>query len=162
MNATVTHSRRVSKPLDRFIEVMNALTDISTIPGATAEMQYLKRLSTLEEREINEAIELGLIHARIGGTNDIEVVNIDKEFSLIGATISNNVANTKELKVMNFCEAMKSKDADRWIVKVAKEKERFDKYNVFTIVNRSEIPKNAKILSMTWAMKQKMSGELHG
>ena len=29
-------------------------------------------------------------------------------------------------------------------------------------MNRSEIPKNAEILSMTWAMKQKASGELLG
>ena len=83
----------------------------------------MKCLSTLEESKISEAIELGLIDAIIGATKDIEVLNIEEEFSFVGARIGNNIANTKELKVMNFCEVMKSKDADRWMVEVAKEKE---------------------------------------
>ena len=57
---------------------------------------------------------------------------------------------------------MKSKDAERWKIKIEKEKDRFDKYKCFMIVNRGDIPSNAKIMSTTWAMKQKASGQLRG
>ena len=35
---------------------------------------------------------------------------------------------------MNFHNAMKSKDAGKWLVEVEKEKQRFVKYNVVMIV----------------------------
>ena len=54
--------------------------------------------------------ELGIAQVEIGGTNDINVLNMEDEFSFVGAGIGNNISNTKELKVMNYHEAMKSKD----------------------------------------------------
>ena len=56
--------------------------------------------------------ELGLIDVDICSGKDIEVWNIQDEFSSVNAGIGNNIENTKELKVSNYCEAMKSKDAD--------------------------------------------------
>ena len=62
---------------------------------------------------------------------------------------------------MTFCKAMNIKDADQWMVEIA-EKERFDIYNVMKVMNWKDIMSNAKILSTTWAIKQKVSGELCG
>ena len=61
---------------------------------------------------------------------------------------------------MYFCNSMRSKDAVRWMVEVAKEKERFHKCNYVTIINQKDLPSDAKVFSITWAMKQKASGEL--
>ena len=41
LDATVTQSRRIVRPLERLIDVMNILTDMSTMPGIIAEMRYL-------------------------------------------------------------------------------------------------------------------------
>ena len=40
-----------------------------------------------------------------------------------------NISNTKGLKGVIFYNAMKSIDADEWMAKVVKEKERFCKYD---------------------------------
>ena len=57
---------------------------------------------------------------------------------------------------------MASKDADLWIDEVRNEKERYDKYNAVTVVDWHTIPKYAKILTSTWAMKKKTNGRLRG
>ena len=43
LNATVTRSGRVVKPRDRLIDVMSALTEVSTIPGTKAELDCQKQ-----------------------------------------------------------------------------------------------------------------------
>ena len=135
---------------------------MSNIMGTKTEIWYLSWLANLEENDIEQSFELGLVDASIGGTKDIEVWNIKNKLGLVGAGIGGNISNTKELKVMNFCEAMKSIDADKWMAKVAKKKERFDTYNVMTIMNWKDLPSDAKVLSTTWAIKQKTSGEWCG
>ena len=75
-----------------------------------------------------------------------EVWNVENEWELVLFGISVNISNTWELKVMNFHEAMKSKDMDQWMVKVTTEMGWFDKYTVATIVNQKDVPSNAKIL----------------
>ena len=114
---------------------MNLLIEIPNLLGIKAEIWYLLRLANLEENGIKQSFELGLVDASIGGTKDIKVWNIKNELELVGAGIGLNISNTKELKVMNFHKAMKSKVAVRWMFKVEKEKEKIDKYKVVTIVN---------------------------
>ena len=53
---------------------------------------------------------------------------------LVGATKS-------ELKVMNYRETMTSKDAEASAEEVGNEKIGFDKFNTFTLVLRSKVPK---------------------
>ena len=48
---------------------------------------------------------------------------------------------------------MQSLDKDAWEEEIMNEYERFKKFNVVTMVPHSELPKNAKVMSMTWAMK---------
>ena len=103
------------------------MSKISNIPGTKTEIWYLLWLVNLEDNYIEQNFELGLVDASIGGTKDIEVRNIENELGLVGAGIGVDILNTKKLKVMNFHKAMKSIDVDKWMVKMAKEKERFDK-----------------------------------
>ena len=158
-SATVILSGCMSKPPERLIKAMNLLLEILSIPGTKTEIGYLSRLQSLGKEAINKSFKLGLMEASIGGTegsNDIVVWNTEIklgiELDLVRAGIG---------KIMNFHDAMKSKDSDKWLIEVEKEKQRFDKYNVVTIVERKSLPSNAKVLSTTWAMKQKANGELH-
>ena len=75
---------------------MNALTEVSTIPGTKAELRYLVRLSEAD------SFELGLVDVGICGAKEIEVCNVEDKFSFVGAGIGNNIENTKDLKVMNY------------------------------------------------------------
>ena len=50
---------------------------------------------------------------------------------------------------MNYCEAMQSSDAEEWKAEVKNEKERFDKFNVITVVSRNEIWKGIKAMTTT-------------
>ena len=67
--------------------------------------------------------------------------------------------HTSDLKVMKFDEAMASKDKKEWIKAVDRELASFDKHNVYKPVKRKDVPKDAKNVSTTWAMKKKASGK---
>ena len=84
------------------------------------------------------------------------------ETALIGAGVGGGVRHTSELKVLNYKKAMRSPDADEWRKEVRNEKARFDKYNALTAVPSSLLPKGAKVLTTTWAMKQKSNGTKRG
>ena len=64
---------------------MNLLTDFLEKTGTKAEFWYLMRLQSLEEREIKQCFELGLVNASMGDTKDIEVWNVENELVLVGA-----------------------------------------------------------------------------
>lgn len=55
---------------------------------------------------------------------------------------------------------MKRKDASHWMDEIKMEKDQFEKYNCSMIVNQNTLPSDAKIMSTTWEMKQKASGQL--
>ena len=91
-----------------------------------------------------------------------EVIAEGRELALVGAGIGGGFANTNELKVMNYREAMRRLDKDAWEEEIMNEYERFKKFNVVTVVPCSELPKNAKVMSLTWAMKKKTNGKCRG
>jgi hypothetical protein len=84
------------------------------------------------------------------------------EVALIGAGVGGGISHTSQLKVLNYKKAMQSPDADEWRKEIQNEKARFDKYNALTAVPRDSLPKSAKVLTTTWAMKQKSNGTQRG
>ena len=56
---------------------------------------------------------------------------------------------------MKYKQAMKQPDKDKWIAAVAEEYRKYKSYGVFKVVKIKDIPKGAKILTTTWAMKKK-------
>jgi hypothetical protein len=80
------------------------------------------------------------------------------EFGNVGAGIGGGFVNTQELKVMKYKEALKTKDKESWIKAIEEEHERMMKHKVWIPVKKSDVPKGAKILSSTWAMKKKADG----
>jgi hypothetical protein len=76
----------------------------------------------------------------------------------VGAGISGGFQDTHELHVMKYDQAMKSKDKQSWTNAVKDEHDRMAKHKMFKAVKKSTLPKQAKILTLTWAMKKKANG----
>ena len=80
------------------------------------------------------------------------------ELAAVGDGIGGGFQNTKELHVMKYKEAMKQPDRENLADAVKEEHDRFVKYEVFKPVLIEKVPKDAKVLTTTWAMKKKSNG----
>ena len=119
------------------------------MPWTEVKLTYLSQLTKLDKDQVKLNIKLGLVKTGISGTKELKVLNTEEELRLVGVII----LNAKKLQVLNFREAMKDKDTDKWTEKIAKERELFDEYNVVTSMKWTDFPKGAKVLLTTWAMK---------
>jgi hypothetical protein len=81
-----------------------------------------------------------------------------EELICIGAALGRGFQNTQELHVKNYKEAMKGPDKDKWEDAVFEEHERMVKNQVWRAVPKKYVPKNAKVMTSTWAMKKKSNG----
>jgi hypothetical protein len=63
---------------------------------------------------------------------------------------------------MNYKKAMRSPDAKEWRKGIKNMKIRFDKCNALAAIPRDSLPKGMKVLTTTWAMKQKSNGMRRG
>ena len=59
---------------------------------------------------------------------------------------------------MNYAEAMATAQKKDWEASVNKEYRRMEEMGVWKVMDKEDIPKDAKVLTSTWAMKQKASG----
>ena len=91
--------------------------------------------------------EIGFVAAQMNGP----------DAGFVGAAGAGFV-NTKELTVMKYDEAMRTGDKEEWDKAVLAEKQKMDKYSVLKQVYIKDLPKHAKILTTTWAMKKKANG----
>ena len=78
------------------------------------------------------------------------------ELILVGAGGGGGFENTKELKVMNYKQAMID-DKEGWTKEVANKKARFDRFKALPTVKQKDLSKGAKVTTTTWAMKKKAS-----
>ncbi|MGL5935252.1 MAG: reverse transcriptase domain-containing protein, partial [Cetobacterium sp.] len=81
------------------------------------------------------------------------------EICMVGAGLGGGFINTQELHVMKFEEAMAGPEADKWEVAVDKEHSRMVKSEVFKATPIADLPEGATVLTETWAMKKKASGD---
>ncbi len=84
------------------------------------------------------------------------------EFANVGAGVGGGFKNTKELKVMNYKEAVNGPDGVRWQAEVENEYQRMVANKVFEVVLRKDLPVGTKIIDSIWAMKKKSNGTLCG
>ena len=56
---------------------------------------------------------------------------------------------------MNYKQAMESKDAEGWKEEVENEHNRMLKHEVRKPVELNDVPKGAKVIDSTWAMKKR-------
>jgi len=124
------------------IETMGELADLQ---GTAVELRYLGNLAELYGSEVMR----------------VETMTENFALLLVGTGLGGGLANTSELTVMNYKEAMKSKYTEACNEEVVNEKELFYKFNMFTLMPRPQVPKGANILTTIWAMKKKMKGKFH-
>ena len=84
------------------------------------------------------------------------------EFANVGACIGGGFKNTKELKVMNYKEAVNGPDGMHWQAEVENEYQQMVANKVFEVVLRMDLPVGTKIFDSIWAMKKKSNGTLCG
>ena len=77
------------------------------------------------------------------------------ELACVGAGLGGGFDNTNELHVMKYNEAMATGDKDKWTEAAKKEYDGMTKFKIFHAVPKSKVPKDAKVLTSTWAMKKK-------
>lgn len=82
----------------------------------------------------------------------------DEEIACVGAGLGGGFQSTKELHVMKYKQAMKTKDKDMWTEAIFEEHDRMVKRQVWRTEPKKDVAKGAKILTSTWAMKKKASG----
>ena len=82
------------------------------------------------------------------------------KLTCVGAGLGGGFENNMELHVMNYKGAMKTVDKPKWNQAVEEEQDWMIKMGVWEAVPRSKVPKDAKIISTTWAMKNKSNGML--
>ena len=83
------------------------------------------------------------------------------EYGYVGASIGSGIANTNELKVIGYDEAMQRKDKNEWVISINEEHDRMMKNKGWMVVKKNDVPKNADIIDSMWAMKKKVSGQYH-
>jgi hypothetical protein len=77
------------------------------------------------------------------------------EVACVGAgIIGGGFANTMELHVMKYDQAVNGPEAKEWAKAVEEEHKRMLNHEVFQTVPRDDVPKGPKILTSTWAMKK--------
>ena len=127
-----------------------------TVRLTPAEERFYREMSELQELSL---FTLHMYDMNIGESmEDDEDEQDDEEIGAVG--VGDDFENTQELKVVKFPEAMESKDKEGWQKAVDTEHDKFTKYKVWEPVDQDQVPKDAKILTTTWAMKKKSNGTL--
>eukprot|EP00957_Ditylum_brightwellii_P192976 14693200-Ditylum_brightwellii.AAC.1 len=81
---------------------------------------------------------------------------VDYEVAAIGAGLGGGFENTRQLKPMNYDEAM-AMDKARWEKAVKEEHQQMITNKVWRPIKLSRLPKGTKILTTTWACKLKLN-----
>ena len=81
----------------------------------------------------------------------------DYNIAAVGAGLGGGFENTRQLKPMKYDEAMAT-DREGWTKAVEEEHDRMVTNNVWRPIKLSELPKDTKILTSTWACKLKSNG----
>jgi hypothetical protein len=80
---------------------------------------------------------------------------VANEITCVGAGIGGGFANTKELHIMKYKQAMATEDVKQWERAVDEEHDRMVKHKVWQAILIKDIPQAVKIMTSTWAMKKK-------
>jgi hypothetical protein len=72
--------------------------------------------------------------------NYYEYMKACNEIACVGAGVGGGFANTTELHVMKYDQAMQSQDAEQWNKAIEDEHNRMEENNVWTPVAKSEVP----------------------
>jgi hypothetical protein len=156
MNRGTTRSGRVIRPTPKLLEQVLEAEESKENPDEQLEVALLTAMMPAElvlssaEEKFYDALEW------------LEPEYDEWEYANVGAGLGGGFADTSELHVMKYDEAMNmadKKEVGEWHDAVMEEKERMDKHVVFKAVPLEKVPEGAKILTSTWAMKKKANGK---
>ena len=80
------------------------------------------------------------------------------EVACVGAGLGGGFENASELHVMKHKKAMATEDRPKWEVAVEEEHQRMVDAVAWKAIMIKDLPRGAKIVTSTWAMKKKSSG----
>ena len=118
---------------DAELSFLAALTDLAAQGDSELENEIACMATGLGSAGISDADELGCVRAGLGGGFD----------------------HTSELHLMKFKQAMRSTHKEHWMEAVNEEHKQMRKHKMWKPVDRAEVPREAKVLMSTWAMKKK-------
>jgi Reverse transcriptase (RNA-dependent DNA polymerase). len=105
-------------------------------------------MSTDEEQLLEAYNVLGLFHSE----------SEFGELACVGAGIGGGFVDTKELHVMTYKEAVTGPEQPYWLKAIEEERDRMMEHAVWKPIDKKQIPRGAKIIDCTWAMKKKSNG----
>jgi hypothetical protein len=105
--------------------------------------------------------------AMVGSVNFYNVLakdeDDDEDVALVGAGLGGGFQHTSELQSFKFKEVLAHPTKSKVFAKsVVAEYNKMKKFQVFEPVLKTDIPVGSKILSSTWVIKQKASGDVRG
>ena len=103
---------------------------------SNTETNYYAALANHDEFEDEE-------HIHSSGSN------VHYEITAVGAGVGGGFDHTSDLHVMNYKQAMQTKDKNKWKKAVEEEIKSFEKHGVFKPVKRKDVPATAKIVTST-------------
>jgi hypothetical protein len=129
--------------------------DTALVPTQTRSGRKVNQPAFLQDYETGffTAPEINY-YRNLWSIGELSMCGLSREIMAVGTT-GDEFNNTQELKPMKYEEALQRNDREAWINAVQVEHERFVKHGVWEPVPRQSVPFDAKILSSTWAMKQK-------
>ena len=153
----VTRSGRVSVPPARLVQEMGtAAMEEEPQELCPAKVSFLVALTNMADQE-EEGLdnEIACVSAGLGSAG---MSNKD-ELGCVGAGLGSGFDHTSELHDMKFKQAMKLVDKKNWEKAVNEEHKLMKKHKVWEEVKREDVPADAKVLTLTWAMKKKSKGK---
>ena len=147
-----TRYGHVSRRPTRLIEEVGAASlEFPAQELSDAELTFLAALTDLATQGDSELeSEIACVATGLGsaGISDADA----DELGCVGAGLGGGFDHTLELK-----QAMRLSNQEHWMKAVNEEHERMHKHKVWKPVDRAEVPREAKVLTSTWAMKKKKS-----
>jgi hypothetical protein len=77
----------------------------------------------------------------------------------INTGIVEGIMHTGESQILNYENAMPGDDYKNWMVAIDEEHDRIIENNIWIPRKFIDFPVNAKLLTLTWAMKKKSNGQ---
>jgi hypothetical protein len=143
------------------------VTPPSRYDPATGKMVTWNVTATEVDIEVKKTVNMGYYDI-FNVTDNAEVTTIAVNHNLFaklanaGAGVGGGFANTQELKVVTYNEAINGPDGNLWKEEVDNEFNQMVKNKVFKTVHKKILPPGTKIIDSIWAMKKKSNGTLCG
>ena len=149
-------SGRVPRPPERLTYDESGSQGDKTLEFANQAIEngyYEIKLTKAEENYYSKMADMREI-----ACSGLDMKIEDPEVACVGAALGGGFANTNELKVLKYKEAMAGPDKEKWEEAVHQEYLKMEKHQVFQPVPKKDLPDGAKVLTSTWAMKKKANG----